>query len=119
MPPAADEGQEDHGGNLARVLEAAAFAAFHHQPVDAGSDRLEGGFQRRHDMEHDEARTFELFAIFAGIAGRCGDEFDALIDDEAYDIGIADEGLRDVHAERLVGQGTHLANFLAHRIEFA
>ncbi len=37
----ADQRQQHHGRDVARVLEAAALAAFDHEPVDAGVDRLQ------------------------------------------------------------------------------
>ena len=39
----ADERQQHHRGDVARVLEPAALAAFDDEPVDAGVDRLQRG----------------------------------------------------------------------------
>ena len=82
----ADQRQQHHGGDLARVLEAAAFAAFDDQPVDAGIDGAQRRLERRHDMEHGEPRLLQRRAIFLRIAGRGGDELHALVDDELDDV---------------------------------
>jgi len=102
-----------------RVLEATAFRALDHEPIDAGIDRFQGGLQRRHDVKHDQPRLLQRPAIFRRIAGRGGDELHALIDDELHDVGIAHEGLRNIDAERLLGQLAHLGDLAAHGIKLA
>ena len=47
---------------------------------------------------------FQLIGISLRAAGGGGHELHALIDDELRDAGIAHERLRDVHAERFVGE---------------
>ena len=95
------------------ALEAAALAALDDQPVDAGVDRLQRRGQRRHDVEHGEPGLLQdARCTSSAIAGRRGDELDALVDDELGDVGIADERLGDVHAERLVGEVAHLADLV-------
>jgi hypothetical protein len=48
------ERQQHHRRDVARVLEAAALAALHHEPVDAGVDAFSAAVQRRHDVEHGQ-----------------------------------------------------------------
>src|SRR5580692_2884785 len=68
-------------------------------------------------MEHGQARSFELAAVFCRIAGRGRHEAYFLIDHELHDVRIADERLRDVHSERFVRELAHLADFIPDRIE--
>ena len=58
-------------------------------------------------------------AVLGRVAGRGGDELDALLDDEVDDAGVAHERLRDVDAERLVGEVAHLADLVADLVELA
>ena len=98
-------------------LEAAAFVAFDDQPVDPGVDRLQRAPQRRHDVEDGEPRVLERTRELGRVAGRGRDERDAVLGDEVDDRRIADEQLRDVHAERLVGELAHLDDLVAHLVE--
>ena len=59
----ADQRQQHHRRHLARVLEAAALAALDDQAVDAGVDRLQRRRQRRHDVEHGQARVLQRAAV--------------------------------------------------------
>lgn len=68
-------------------------------------------------MENGKSRLFQFGAITLGIAGRGGDEFHALIDDERDDVRIAHKGLGDVDAKRLVREFAHFAHFFAHLVE--
>ena len=95
MPPAAITGtftfSQTSGSrtmldDFARVLEAAALAAFDHQAVDARIDRAQRRLQRRHDMKHGEARFLQRPHDLLRIAGRGGDELHALIEHEFHDV---------------------------------
>ena len=101
------------------MFKSAALAAFHHQAVHAGLDGADGGFQRGHDVKHGQARLFERGAIFAWVAGRGGDEFDALVGDEIDDAGVAHEGLGDIDAEGFCSELAHAGDFVAYGIELA
>ena len=66
MPPAAmigtstastDERQAAPSSTPGRALEAATFAAFDHQAVNARIDRLHRRARRRHDVIHGQARA--------------------------------------------------------------
>jgi hypothetical protein len=123
MPPAAitgaDERQQDHGRDLARVLEAAALAAFDDEAVDAAIDGAQRGLERGHDVEDGESGRFQRRDDLLRIAGRGGDELHALIDDEIDDARIAHEGERDVHAEGLGRERAHLPDLALDRVELA
>jgi hypothetical protein len=70
-------------------------------------------------VEYRQPCAFELCGVTLGTACRRGHELHALVDDELRDARIAHERLRDVHAERLVGELAHLLDLFADRVEFA
>jgi hypothetical protein len=70
-------------------------------------------------VEHGETGVFELRGVSGGVAGRSGDELDALVHHELHDRRVAHKQLRNVHAEWLVGEFAHLDDFLAHGVELA
>ena len=114
-----NEGDQHHRADIARVLEAAAFAAFDNEAVDSRSHGLQRRCQCWNHVEHGEAGVFELCGVFGGVASRCGDELDALVHHELHDRGVTHKQLGNVHAEWLVGEFAHLDDFVAHRVELA
>src|SRR5579885_310396 len=111
--------QQYHRCDRLRVLETAAFAALHDQPINSRFDRLESRGKRRDDVKYRESRGFEIAAVLARIARRGSDKTDLLLDYELHDFGVAHEGLRDVHPERLVRKLAHLPDLVANLAKFA
>ncbi len=54
----ANERQQHHRRDIARVLEATALPAFDHEAIDTCLDSAQGCFQGRHDVEDDETGLF-------------------------------------------------------------
>jgi hypothetical protein len=68
-------------------------------------------------VEHHEPRVLQQRGVARRVAGRRGDEPHSVLDDEVDDRRVAHEQLRDVDAERLVGEVAHLADLVAYRVE--
>ena len=115
----ATRGEQYHARHVTRVLEATALAALDNKSVDAGRDRLQRSSQSRHDVEDREPGGLQRGGVLRRVTRRGGDEPNSLIDDELHDAGVSDESLRDVHAERLVGEVAHLGDLGLHRVELA
>ena len=123
MPPAAitgtstcehTSGSSTIDANVVLALEPAAFATFGDDAVDAGVDGLQRGVEVGHDVEHGDPGLVQRVGVAVRVAGRRGCEPHALVVHELDDAGIADERLRDVHPERLVGEVPHLLDLFAY-----
>jgi hypothetical protein len=77
--------QQHHGRRPEPVLEPAALDALDHQPVHPGVDGLARRGQGAHHMEHRDARIVQPAGEQRRVAGRGGDEADALGDKEIDD----------------------------------
>ena len=61
--------------------------------------------------------SFSAARVLRRVAGRRGHERHAVLGHEVDDAGVAHEQLRDVHAERLVGEVAHLDDLVADLVE--
>ena len=75
--------------------------------------------QRGHHVEDGETGVLERARVPVGSPADVVTNRDALVDDEVDDRVVAHERLRDVHAERLVGEVAHAGDLVADRVELA
>ena len=69
-------------------------------------------------MKDCEVGGLELLRVTLGVAGRGGDELDALINDEVHNTRVAHKGLSDVHTEGLISEPAHGADLFTNLIKF-
>ena len=86
-------------------------------PSTPASIAFSAAWQVGHHVEHGDAGVVQRVGEAVRVTGRRGDEPHALVVHEVDDAGIAHERLRDVHAERLVGEVAHLGDLVAHLVE--
>ena len=114
-----DEGEQHHGGDVARILKATTFATLHDEAVDTGVYGLEGGTQCGDDVKDGEPGFFEGRGVLGRVAGRSGYKLHVVRYDKLHDVGVTHEGLGDVDTKGLVGEFPHEFNLTLDVVKLA